>query len=158
MIMACREGRVDDLAAVHRMIVALAVFEREPPEAVKTTVASMVRDWQAGVFGFFVAELDGLVVGFALWHWRYSTWTGRCLFLEDLYVEESARSRGCGRALFMCCVRLAAAEDVARLQWQVLGWNESAKRFYGAFDAEITADWLNCKLVREQLHRLAAAE
>ncbi len=74
--MVVRVGTADDLAEVHRMIVALAVFEKEP-EAVKTTVASMIRDWKAGTFGVFVAESQDAsrpCCGFALWHWRYSTW------------------------------------------------------------------------------------
>ncbi len=156
------------------MITALAVFEKEP-DAVVTTVGSMEKDFEDGVFGFFVAEAEetGGCSGFALYHWRYSTWwecfgslfvvcllprnrTGRCLFLEDLYVDESARGAGLGKELFMAVVNLAAKENVARLQWQVLSWNTAAIEFYKNFDAEVTSDWLNCKLVREQLCALAA--
>ncbi len=81
--------------------------------------------------------------------------TGRCLFLEDLYVDEDSRKSGVGRELFMAVVRLAAERDAARLQWQVLGWNQSAVEFYKRFGAELTDEWLNGKLVREQLHKLA---
>ncbi len=82
--------------------------------------------------------------------------TGRCLFLEDLYVDDDARKSRVGTELFMAVVRLAAEHDAARLQWQVLGWNSGAVEFYKRFGAELTNEWLNGKLVREQLHKLAA--
>ena len=157
VLRSCRVGVAADLERVHAMIVALAVFEKEP-FGVKTTVESMARDFGNGCFGFFVWESHNGVQGFALYHWRYSTWTGRCLFLEDLFVEESVRNRGAGRDLFMCCVKLAAEQDAARLQWQVLNWNEKALGFYRKFDPEITDEWLNCKLVREQLRKLSNEE
>jgi GNAT superfamily N-acetyltransferase len=138
------------------MIKCLAAFEKEP-DAVLTTVESMERDFAAGAFGFVVAEANtGGCCGFALYHHRYSTWTGRCLFLEDIYVDEGARGTGVGRELFLFVVALAARMDVARLQWQVLNWNAPAIDFYKRFEAHVTSEWLNCKLVREQLHAMSA--
>jgi GNAT superfamily N-acetyltransferase len=78
------------------------------------------------------------------------------LFLEDIYVDEATRGSGVGRQLFMQVVALAARLDVARLQWQVLNWNSKATDFYRRFDAEVTDEWLNCKLVRGQLHAMVA--
>ena len=148
-----RKGLPDDVTAVHGMVVELAEFEREP-NAVRTTPASLAEDLAAGAFFFFVALKGDDMVGFALCHWRFSTWTGKCLFLEDLYVKPAARGCGAGKALFAECIQIAAEADVARLQWQVLSWNEPAIAFYKKMGAEVTGEWLNCKLVREQLQKM----
>ena len=151
--MSVRAGRADDVAAVHGLVVELAVFE-QAPDAVVLSPEQMRRDFEAGAFGLFVAEAEEAVVGFALYYGRYSTWTGRCLYLEDLFVREAHRGRGVGTALFRAVIGEAAQRDCARMEWVCLNWNTTAVDFYRQkFDAHIDDTWLQCKLVREQLQR-----
>lgn len=43
-------------------------------------------------FTCIVAELsDGHIVGYALYYYAYSTWEGKSIFLEDLYVQPAYR-------------------------------------------------------------------
>lgn len=152
-----RTGTKADLPAVLELIVELAIFEREP-DAVKTTIESMERDGfgENSVFGFFVAESESKIVGISLYYYRYSTWRGKCLYLEDLIVTESSRGLGIGKALFEATIQKACDEQCVGMSWQVLDWNQPAIDFYQRYDSKIEKGWLNCSLNAEQLRQFAA--
>ncbi len=152
-----RKGTPEDAAAIHRLIVELAVYERAEQE-VTTTVDQLREDGfgEDAIYRLFVAEIEGEVVGMALWYEKYSTWKGRCGFLEDLVVRESHRGKGIGKALFLAVAEACAAADYGRMEWQVLDWNESAIGFYKSLGAELDPEWLNGKLTREGLDALAS--
>lgn len=96
-----RPGQPEDIPAVHALIVDLAIYERAESEVVNT-VDALVADGFGphAMYELFVAESAGEVVGMALWYVKYSTWKGKCGFLEDLMVAESHRGQGIGKALF----------------------------------------------------------
>ena len=147
-----RPGTQDDLPQVFALIRELAEFEREP-DAVETTVESMQRDGfgDQPVFEFFVAEDQDTIVGLALYFYSYSTWKGKCLYLEDLIVTQPYRGRGIGKRLFDKIMEKAKAEDVKRVVWQVLDWNTPAIDFYKSLDAALLPEWITCRLVGEQI-------
>ena len=104
------------------------------------------------MFGFFVADTGSEgIIGIALYYVKYSTWKGRCIFLEDIIVTEKHRQKGIGRLLFDEVARVARDLKVKRLEWQVLDWNEPAIRFYKKLNAVLDPEWINCKLTGEQL-------
>ena len=154
-----RDGRKDDLARVLELIVELAVYEKEP-DAVKTTVESMEKDGfgENSIFGFFVAEVESQIVGISLFYDRYSTWRGRCLYLEDLIVTEPFRGKGIGKALFDRTVQKAKSDGYRGMMWQVLDWNEPAIEFYKKYEADLDSQWVNCILSGDQLCKLTAPE
>ncbi len=125
-----------------RLIQELADFEHEGKE-VETTVADLERDGFGPdpAFHCFIAESNGKIMGMALTFWRYSTWKGKALHLEDLIVTEAARGKGLGNALLTEVVRYGHRHGVKRIQWEVLDWNESAIRFYEQKGAVILRDW-----------------
>ncbi len=147
-----REGTEQDIPQVLKLIHELAVFEREP-NAVKTSIDSMLKDGFGAqpVFGMFVAEVQSTIVGASIYYYRYSTWRGRCLYLEDLIVTESYRGQGIGQQLFSRIVRKAKEDECQGISWQVLNWNQPALDFYGKYGAKSEAQWLNCSLSREQI-------
>lgn len=143
MSISIRQACPDDIPDILRLIRALAVYEREP-DAVKATEESL----HAALFGeppriwVHLAEQDGRVVGVALWFLTYSTWTGKpTLYLEDLFVEETARGSGAGQALFQAVAGEAKARDCGRMDWAVLDWNAKAKGFYTRMGARPTSGW-----------------
>lgn len=105
-------------------------------------------------FDFFVADEQGIITGIALYYYKYSTWKGKCLFLEDIIVTESRRGHGIGRLLFDAVVRIAKTEKVKRMEWQVLNWNAPAISFYQQYKAQLDDEWINCKLTGEQLRHM----
>lgn len=147
-----RKGVESDLPQVLQLIEELAIYERAAGE-VEVTVEEM-RNWGFGsdkVFEFFVAEQAGDIVGIALYYYKYSTWKGKCLFLEDLIVTEQFRRYGLGSKLFDEVVQVAKQQQVRRMEWQVLEWNEPAINFYKKYNAVLDPEWINGKLTFEQL-------
>jgi GNAT superfamily N-acetyltransferase len=147
-----RKGTEQDLSRVLELIKELAVYEKAPDE-VEVTRTEM-KHWGFGeekVFDFFVLEKEGVIVGMALYYYKYSTWKGKCLFLEDLIVTEQERNKGYGRLLFDEVVKVAKREKVRRMEWQVLEWNTPAIEFYKKYHSSFDGEWINCKLTFEQI-------
>jgi GNAT superfamily N-acetyltransferase len=147
-----RTGTREDLPQVLALIKELAEYERAPQE-VDNTVERMEQDGfgPEKVFDFLVAEQEGKILGLALYYWSYSTWKGKCMFLEDLVVTQPYRRYGIGRMLFDRLIQIAKEKDVRRLSWQVLEWNEPAIEFYKGLGAQLDPEWINGRLTYEQL-------
>lgn len=139
------QGIARDIPELHRMIAELAVYERAPEE-VTNTPGELLSDWQEHrAFDFLIAEIDNDVAGMALYYPRYSTWKGRCYYLEDLYVREAFRGQGAGMALLRAVAEVARKAGAKRLDWQVLDWNTPAVEFYESIGATIEKEWWNGK-------------
>ena len=153
--MKIRVGIKEDLPQVLDLIKELAEYERAPKE-VDNTVERMERDGfgPEKVFDFLVAEENNKIIGLALYYWSYSTWKGKCIYLEDLIVTHEQRRTGIGRKLFEQLIQIAKAKDARRLSWQVLEWNEPAIEFYKSIGAQLDSEWINGKLTYEQLANL----
>lgn len=147
-----RKGQKADLPQVLELVKELAVFEKAPTK-VCVTIEEMERDGfgPEPVFKFFVAELEGKIVGISLYYIKYSTWEGKCVFLEDIIVTESHRKYGIGNKLFAEVVRVAKEMKAKRMEWQVLAWNELAIKFYEKVDSHFDTEWVNCKLTEKQI-------
>jgi GNAT superfamily N-acetyltransferase len=138
-----RESKKEDMPQVLELIKELATYEREP-EAVVITVDDLEREGfgEHPLFKCFVAEVDNLIVGMALVYFRFSTWKGRTIHLEDLIVKEDMRGSGLGSALYKKVINYAKSQNVRRVEWVVLDWNEEAIKFYKRSGAKILDDWL----------------
>lgn len=139
------------MEAVLKLIRELAIYEKAEQE-VTNTREQLVSDGfgDRPSFECLVAELDNSVVGFALFFPTYSTWKGKCLYLEDICVGEQHRGKGIGKALFKKLVDLSAERGVMRLSWQVLNWNEPAIQFYKKLQADFDGEWINCRIRFDQ--------
>lgn len=142
-----REAKKSDAKAIHELIVELAIFEKEP-DAVKVTVEELAEDGFGPnpAYKCIVAESNGDVVGFALYYMRYSTWKGRCVYLEDFLVKNEMRSQGIGDLLFKEILAISEKLNVRLITWQVLDWNESAIKFYDKYNSVYDSEWLNGKI------------
>lgn len=147
-----RKGEKRDLPQVLELIKELAAFEKAPHE-VTNTLADMERDGfgDRPAFSFHVAELNGVLVGIALYFVKYSTWKGKGLFLDDLIVSEKYRSKGIGKKLLDAFMNEAKNIGAKQVHWQVLDWNTPAIEFYKKLGASIDAEWLDCKMTEEQI-------
>ena len=140
--MNIRKGEKKDMKAVLDLIQELATFEKEP-YAVVVTVADLERDGfgETPLFYTFVAEVDNEIVGTALYYYRYSTWKGKTIHLEDLVVKESMRGTGLGSALYSAIIKQGKIDGVRRIEWNVLDWNTPAITFYENSGAKVLDDW-----------------
>jgi GNAT superfamily N-acetyltransferase len=122
----------NDAALMVHYIRALAIFEKEDVANVHITEADVRRDafGAARRFEVLIAEVDRTPVGFALFLPNYSTWEGKPgLYIEDIFVEESARGTGIGRKLIAAVAKIAHSRGCARIDLAVLHWNP-ARGFY----------------------------
>ncbi len=142
----------EDCVRLMELVNELALYEKAPQEVTVT-----LKEFEdAGfcenpVWRAFVAQVDGLIVGFALYYTRYSTWKGCRMYLEDLLVTESMRGKGIGKLLFDRLLIEAKAKGYNGITWQVLDWNEPALNFYKKYEASVEGGWLNASLSIDQL-------
>ncbi len=147
-----RKGTKADLPQVLERIRELAVYERCPDE-VSNTVEQMEIDGFGArpIFGLVVAERESTIIGIAIHFYKYSTWKGKCIYLEDILVKEEYRRQGIGTLLFKEMIAVSKSENAQRLEWQVLDWNTSAIDFYKKFDASFDGEWINGRLTAGQI-------
>jgi GNAT superfamily N-acetyltransferase len=150
-----RVANKQDCPRLLELITELAIYEKAPDE-----VTVSLQEFEDAGFGnkpvwkAFVAEIDGLVIGFALYYIRYSTWKGSRLYLEDLIVTEEYRGKRIGKLLFDRIITETREMGLSGMVWQVLDWNEPAINFYNKYKANIEAGWLNASLSKEQILNL----
>jgi GNAT superfamily N-acetyltransferase len=150
-----RQGQRDDIPRVLELVRELADFERAADQ-VTNTVEQMVADGfgENQVFGFFVAERNNYIVGLSLYYYRYSTWKGKRLYLEDIIVTEKFRGNGIGKLLFERTMLKTMEENCSGMVWQVLDWNEPSINFYRKYKAKLDSEWINCSLELEEIRIL----
>ena len=157
MSVAIRPARVEDVPTVAALIRGLAVYEKLEHEVKMTE--EKIRDSMFGLRPYaeaILAEEDGQAVGFALFFHNYSTFLAQPgLYLEDLFVLESHRGKGVGKALLAQLARIAVDRQCGRLEWAVLDWNVDAIGFYEKLGAKPNSEWTVYRLTGESLTRLA---
>ena len=142
----------EDCPRLLELVHELALFEKAPEEVTVTLEEFIDAGFgEKPVWKTFVAEVDGLIVGFALYYIRYSTWKGCRMYLEDLIVTESWRGKGVGKLLFDRLIVEAREMGFNGMSWQVLDWNEPAIKFYKKYEAALDGAWINGSLSKEQI-------
>ena len=148
-----RKGKKEDVPAALGLVKELATYEKEP-NAVITTIESMTRDGfsENPCYFLLVAEIEKEVVGIAIYFIMYSTWKGKCLYLDDIVITEKHRRIGIGTKLFNEVIRETKRLKCMQLHWQVLEWNEPAINFYKKYYAIMDEEWINGKLTINQIN------
>tara|TARA_S200000501_G_scaffold378955_1_gene445386 strand:- start:5070 stop:5513 length:444 start_codon:yes stop_codon:yes gene_type:complete len=145
--MIIRPGKKSDTPQVFNLIKELAVYEKAL-DKVTNTVERLKEDGFGPnpIYELFVAETKNKIIGIALTYYRFSTWRGKVLYLEDLIVKESMRRKGIGKKLFDRIIEHAKKNKCIGLSLQVLDWNKLGINFYKKYDMEFDNEWLNCYL------------
>jgi GNAT superfamily N-acetyltransferase len=147
MKITIRRAVKDDCARLLELIQELAAYERAPDEVTVTLDHFTESGFgKQPVWWAFVAEVDEVIVGFALYYIRYSTWKGQAMYLEDILITNEMRGKGIGKLLFDRLIEEAKEKKFNRIIWQVLDWNEPAINFYRKYNADFDASWVNCSI------------
>ena len=154
-----RPAAPSDVSLIRSLIHELATYEREP-HSVLITEDQLLADGfgPERYYECLIAEYNSTPAAFALFFPIYSTWRGRSLHLEDLFVRPEFRGRGIGKALLTRIAAIAVERNCARLQWDVLAWNQPAIDFYRSLDATMLDEWRRMRVADEALAALAAGE
>ena len=147
-----RKGNIKDASAILGLINELALFEKEP-EAVLVNVEDIKHDGfgENPLFQTLIAEKEGEIVGMALYYYRFSTWKGKTIHLEDLIVKQAMRGQNIGSELYNTLLQQAYDEKVRRVEWVVLDWNTPARDFYIKSGAKILDGWETVQMDEEGL-------
>jgi GNAT superfamily N-acetyltransferase len=146
------KAEIKHIPSILGLIKELAEYERAPHEVILTE-----EQLKEDLFGYpavaeaLVATDAESVFGIAVYYTKYSTWKGKCIYLEDIVVKDTYRGKGIGKQLFKAVMQIAYERNAGRLEWQVLEWNTPAIKFYESFGAIIDPEWLNGKFTSEQL-------
>ena len=156
--MKVRQGKREDSRAFLGLVDALAAYEKLGPPT-RAGKARLVRDiFDRKKVRLLVAEDGKKLVGYALYFFTYSSFLAKpTLYLEDLFVLESERGLGAGKALFRECVRLARKNGCGRMEWAVLTWNSPAIRFYEGMKAKRLSDWYVYRLDERAIDGISRA-
>ena len=155
-MLSIRAATIDDVTLVRKLICELAEYENELHQ-VQITDADLARDGfgPQPKFRVLLAYWDDEPAGYALFFDFYSTWRGRHMFLEDLFVREAFRGQKVGKCLLAAVARIAESEGCHGMRWEVLDWNQSAVEFYKSLGVKFLNDWRSILLEDEELRRLA---
>jgi GNAT superfamily N-acetyltransferase len=136
-----------DIPDIIALVKELALFEKAPEEVTVTAEDYLQNGFKENrLFDCNLAYFDGELAGFSLWYFRFSTWKGKRLYLEDLYVREQFRGKGIGKILLNQVIDEAKVTQCSGLMWQVLEWNEPAIKFYKKYNAQLDGEWINVNL------------
>ena len=155
MELTIREGIKTDLPALLKLIQELAEYEKALDE-----VTISLEDLENDGFGerpwywFLVAEKNNEIIGISFYWIRYSTWKGKFLYLEDFVVKKEYRGSGIGGKLFEETINVCHNLKLNGMVWQVLDWNTPAVNFYKKYNADISTEWLNGKLTKNQIDEI----
>lgn len=154
-----RVATVSDVNVIHDLIVQLAIYEKEPDAVIATP--DQIKENLFGdepVAFCHVAEVEGKIVGIAIWFLNYSTWLGKAgLYLEDLFVLPEFRGRGLGLEFMKTLAKICVERGYERFQWWVLDWNEPSINFYKSIGAEAMDEWTVYRLSGSALSNFAAS-
>jgi GNAT superfamily N-acetyltransferase len=147
MTIAIRKASQQDFSAILFLINEFAIFQKTPEKVTITLEQMMAAE---NLFQCFVAETaDKKIAGFASFYFVYNSWSGRGLYLDDLYVTDTFRKQGIGKQLLEAVIQLAKDEQCKKLRWQVSKWNSNAIEFYKSMGAVIDDTEINCDLMMQ---------
>lgn len=141
-----RKARLGDETAIYELIKELAVYEKEPAEVTNTISELKTHLFEDKICDSLIATYKNEIVGFTLFYISYSTWKGKCLYLEDFYVKKNYRKHGIGELLFNETIEIAKSIKAKRMDWQVLEWNDVALNFYKKHETQLDSAWVNGRI------------
>lgn len=157
MSITIRDAKASDTQTILNFVIELAIYEKKP-DAVKTNLEETCEMMfgKNSTVKALICEEDGKAIGHAIYFYNYSSWLGKNgIYLEDLYVTESKRGQGAGKALLKHLANKALSEDCGRFEWSCLDWNTPSRDFYESIGAVSQDEWIGYRLEGDRLINFA---
>ncbi len=138
-----RQATTEDASIILELIKEFAGYLGKS-DMVKVSIDDLTESKSS--YGCLLIETAGQTVGYALYNYAFHTWSGKSIYVDDIYVKEAFRRQGVGRRIVNELYKIANENDCCDIRWQVLDWNKSAIAFYENIGATVGDDNLNCKL------------
>jgi len=153
MSITIRKAVIEDVSLIRKLVEGLALYEKASEE-VTVSLAEFTQDGfgENPIYQCRVAVAENKIIGFSLFYIAYSTWKGKIVYLDDLFVEEGYRKWGIGKKLIDEVIFYAKEINANQVRWAVLEWNKPAINFYKKMQVEFDAAWIQCKLNKEQIN------
>jgi GNAT superfamily N-acetyltransferase len=150
-----RKASSADIPEILSLIRELALYERAPDEVTITKEELLADGFGDNPLFEVILALNGAeILGMSFYYIAYSTWKGKCLYLEDIIVREKYRGQKVGKVLFEETIRKSHEMGAKRMMWQVLEWNEPAINFYRKYEAGLDPEWVNGRFTEKQIEAL----
>ena len=150
-----RQAAKEDTELILKMIYEMAEYEELLDEVIATKESLEQDIFESSRAKAFIAELDGKVVGYLIYHYNFSTFVGRAgLYIEEIYIREEYRGMGLGTEIFKVIAKIARENKCKRVDWACLEWNKSAQRFYESIGAQALDGWMIYRLKEDGINKL----
>lgn len=150
-----RDGDINDIELILSFIKETAEYEKMADEVTATEESLREAIFSNNRAEVIIAELDGVPVGYGLYFYNFSTFTGRAgLYLEDIFVRESVRGTGIGKIIFKFVVKRAREKKCVTMDWACLDWNKSSINFYKSLGASEMDGWTTYRLTKDNMDKL----
>ena len=140
-----RKIEEQDFASLILLFREFALFEKLPDKI--TNSLEQMREEKDYISGFVAINEQNDITGYVTYFFAYYTWTGKSLYMDDLYVRPEFRAMNIGTKLINRVIALAKTENCRKIRWQVSEWNQPAIDFYKRMGANIDSVESNCDLV-----------
>lgn len=137
-----------DFEQLHLLFQEFATFQKMPEKMINSV--SQMQQEKDFIHSFVAKDENGRIHGYVTFFFAYYTWTGKALYMDDLYVSQAYRGQEIGTRLINRVIAHAREHNCYKLRWQVSNWNESAIRFYESLGATVDRIELNCDLLLQQ--------
>tara|TARA_Y100000817_G_scaffold243727_1_gene195697 strand:- start:1541 stop:2014 length:474 start_codon:yes stop_codon:yes gene_type:complete len=151
-----RKANVKDIGIIFNFIKKLADFEKSPKEVTTNPhlIKKKIFQKNSNIFSLIALNNDK-PVGFVVYFFNYSTWTGKKgLYIEDLFIDPEIRRCGVGSRIMKSLSKIAINNDCARMEFNVLDWNEDAIKFYQKFNAKPMKGWTIFRIERNSIEAI----
>lgn len=151
-----RDAILDDAKTLALLIRELAVYEKLDDNCFVDE--TKMRDALESKTAYaLLAEVEGIVVGYAVYYFTFSTFTGMpSLYLEDLYVKPEFRSQGIGTSFFNRIANIATQKNCQRIDFTCLKWNTNSLKYYQSLGAAVMDDWHLVRMEKDAIRNLNA--
>ncbi|PPB51258.1 diadenosine tetraphosphatase [Campylobacter hyointestinalis subsp. hyointestinalis] len=151
-----REAKKEDLDSIINLIKELAKYENMEDQITFTK-----DDYEKSLFEkqyakALVCEYKNNIIGYAIYFYSFSTFLGKGgIYLEDIYIQKEFRNKGIGKKILKTLAQICINENLGRLEWACLDWNEPSLAFYKKIGAKTLDEWISLRVDGQNLIKLA---